>query len=248
MSHKTVILANKANPKGMKYDVFISYSRKDYMDEQKNVIPGNVVSQVKDALMAAGITFWFDEQGIYHGQNFIKIITKNIEASKVFLFLSSVNSNQATWTSREIGIADERKKHIIPLRIDESLYNPEVEFRIVNLDYIVYYTNPKKGIAEMVDSIKKYLEQEREEEKKRLEEKRLKEEQERNKAEEMRRKKEEEEQRRIENQKRIVNDIKIDCNKLNIEETKLLKERDNLLLRTENVSDTEKRTALKKKS
>lgn len=145
----------------MKYDVFISYSRKDYLDEQKNVIPGNVVSQIKEALMGAGITFWFDEEGIYHGQNFIKIITQNIEASRVFLFLSSVNSNQSTWTSREIGIADVRKKHIIPFRIDQSRYNPEVEFRIVNLDYIDYYTNPKKGIAEMVDSIKKYLEQER---------------------------------------------------------------------------------------
>lgn len=29
-----------------KYDVFISYSHKDYVDEQKNVIPGNEVSFV----------------------------------------------------------------------------------------------------------------------------------------------------------------------------------------------------------
>ncbi len=29
-----------------KYDVFISYSRKDYVDEQKNVIPDNVISKI----------------------------------------------------------------------------------------------------------------------------------------------------------------------------------------------------------
>ena len=157
---------NKAKIGGMKYDVFISYSRKDYVDERMNVIPGNVVSQVKEALIAAGITFWFDEECIYHGQNFVNKITENIEESRIFLFLSSKNSNQSIWTSREIGIADERKKHIIPFRIDESRYNREVEIRIVNLDYIVYYTNPEKGMAEMVESIKKYLEQVREEEEK----------------------------------------------------------------------------------
>lgn len=32
------------------YDVFISYSRKDYVDEQKCVISGNVVSKIKEAL------------------------------------------------------------------------------------------------------------------------------------------------------------------------------------------------------
>lgn len=58
------------------FDVFISYSRKDYVDEQKNVIPGNEVSKVKDALTKAGITYWFDEEGIYSGENFVeKIVT-----------------------------------------------------------------------------------------------------------------------------------------------------------------------------
>ena len=29
----------------MEYDVFISYSRKDYVDENNQVIPGNVISR-----------------------------------------------------------------------------------------------------------------------------------------------------------------------------------------------------------
>ena len=48
-----------------KYDVFISYSRRDYVDERNNVIPGNVVSKIKEALTNAGISYWFDEEGIY---------------------------------------------------------------------------------------------------------------------------------------------------------------------------------------
>ena len=48
----------------LKYDVFISYSTKDYIDESKNVIPNNVISQIKTALREAGISYWFDEDGI----------------------------------------------------------------------------------------------------------------------------------------------------------------------------------------
>ena len=72
-----------------KYDVFISYSRKDYVDEKKNVIPGNVVSKIKEALTQAGISYWFDEEGIYSGDEFAGVLTKAIRNSQIFLFISS---------------------------------------------------------------------------------------------------------------------------------------------------------------
>jgi len=142
-----------------KYDVFISYSRKDYVDEQKNVIPGNEVSKIKEALSVAGISYWFDEEGIYSGQNFVDKIVTNIENAKIFLFLSTVNSNKSPWTCKEIASADEFKKHIIPVRIDSAPYNKKVLFRIADLDYIEYYTNPQKGVEDMIKSIKAYLEE-----------------------------------------------------------------------------------------
>ncbi|MBR5102977.1 MAG: toll/interleukin-1 receptor domain-containing protein, partial [Muribaculaceae bacterium] len=95
-----------------KYDVFISYSRKDYVDDQKQVIPGNVVSKIKEALTKAGITYWFDEEGIYSGDTFTEKIVTNIEAANIFVFLSSANSNASSWTSKEIASADEFHKRI----------------------------------------------------------------------------------------------------------------------------------------
>lgn len=142
-----------------KYDVFISYSRKDYVDEQKNVIPGNVVSQVKDALTAAGISYWFDEEGIYSGQNFVEKIVTSIEAAEIFIFLSTENANKSPWTCKEIASAAELGKHIIPVRIDETPYNKKVLFRIADLDYIEYYVNPEKGLADLLDAVKVHLEQ-----------------------------------------------------------------------------------------
>lgn len=68
------------------YDVFISYSRKDYADEKKSIIPGNVVSQIKQALDENNISYWMDEKGIYSGDEFAKIIAGHIRRSKIFLY------------------------------------------------------------------------------------------------------------------------------------------------------------------
>lgn len=144
-----------------KYDVFISYSRKDYVDEQKRVIPGNEVSKIKEALTSAGITFWFDEEGIYSGDNFVDNIVTNIESSKIFVYLSTAHSNTSSWTTKEIACADEFGKRIIPVRIDKTPYNKKVMFRIADLSYIDYADNPEKGRQELIRSIKAHLAEEK---------------------------------------------------------------------------------------
>jgi len=144
-----------------KYDVFISYSRKDYVDEHKNVIPGNEVSKIKEALTKAGITYWFDEEGVYSGDEFAKVIVRNIKASKMFVFLSTVNSNQSEWTAREIATAYMHKKKIIPVRIDDSVYHDDVILYISLLSHVDYYDNPEKGRQELIRSINAYLAEEK---------------------------------------------------------------------------------------
>lgn len=227
-----------------KYDVFISYSRKDYVDEHKNVIPGNEVSRIKDALTEAGITYWFDEEGIYSGQNFVEKIVTNIENAKVFLFLSTANSNKSPWTCKEIASADEFKKHIIPVRIDSAPYNKKVLFRIADLDYIEYYTNPEKGMTDLIKSIKTFLEQLQMEEKRKKEEEERQREMISKKQEEEKRQKEQEEKCRKEEQQKIVSDIKLKCAALNNEETKIGLDRATLLLSAEKVTDEEERNSL----
>ena len=140
-----------------KYDVFISYSRKDYVDENKKVIPGNIVSQIKEAFDANKITYWMDEDGIYSGDEFAKIIAKIIKQSKVLLFISTKNSNASEWTSDEIATARMYKKKIIPFKYDDSFYNEEIIIFIAKLDFVDYQANPEQAINKLVGSIKKYL-------------------------------------------------------------------------------------------
>ncbi len=117
-------------------DVFISYSRRDYVDCNSVIIPNNILSKIKDTLTQNGLTYWFDEEGIYSGQEFTSVITKAIREAKVLLFVSSRNSNASEWTSNEIAIAKRLNKPIIPFCLDDSPYNDSVMMMIASLDYI----------------------------------------------------------------------------------------------------------------
>ena len=230
-----------------KYDVFISYSRQDYIDENNNVIPGNEISKIKDALTNAGITYWFDEEGIYSGQNFAEKIVINIEDAKVFLFLSTANSNKSRWTCKEIASADEFKKHIIPVRLDATPYNKTVLFRIADLDYIEYYTNPRKGMEDLIKSIQTYLEELAAEERRREEEKRRKEEIERERANRLKLQKEEEEKRKKEEELQAIVKMQKRCMTLINVESRLELGREELLAEIGLIKDVELRENLKKK-
>lgn len=131
----------------MKYDVFISYSRKD---KKK-------IEEFCFEFSRKGINYWFDKDGIENGEDFKTVIVKAIEDSEVFLYFSSVNSNASIWTAKEVGIAVARNKHIIPVKLDNSLYDKSVEFDLVNLDF-VDYTNKSAHtdvIQKLIVSIKK---------------------------------------------------------------------------------------------
>lgn len=122
----------------LKYDIYICYSRKDYVDEHGNVNQDNPISVVTRILDAGGYTYFMDKEGIYSGDDFAERILRAIESSKLFLFLSSFNSNSSRWTLREIALAGEMNKQIVPIHIDNSAYSEGVLLRIAGLNSIKY--------------------------------------------------------------------------------------------------------------
>ena len=173
----------------MKYDVFISYSRKDYVDEHKNIILGNEVSKIRQALADAEISYWIDEKGVIPGEDYAAKITKHIKACKIFLYISSKAANESEWTRKEVATALLYNKYIVPLLLDNSPFHDSVILRIADLDRIDYYVNPQLGLDKLVRSIKTFLEETAKEGK------RKKEEENKKKEEEQRRKQLEEELR-----------------------------------------------------
>ena len=156
-----------------KYDVFISYSRRDYVDENYNVIPGNAIAEIQNVFDENGITYWFDKDGIYSGQEFIEIITGAIAESKMLIFISSKHSNESIWTAGEIFEALDGEKAIIPVKIDNCQYNKKFKLLIRPLDNIDYQENPQNALKDLLRAINKVKEdiaqKQREEEKLRQE-------------------------------------------------------------------------------
>ncbi len=120
----------------MKYDVFISYSRKDYVDEHEVVKIDSPVKAILDFLDAHQISYWFDKDGIYSGSEFVEVIVNAIADSKMMLFVSSEHSNESIYTAGEIFEAIENNQLIIPIKIDGSKYNKKFKILLNPLDYI----------------------------------------------------------------------------------------------------------------
>lgn len=142
----------------MQYDVFISYSRRDYIDDNGNVIHGNIVSKIKETLKKHGITYWIDEDGINSGDEFARLIIKSIKESKILLFVSTENSNNSEWTRKEIASAIAYKKKIIPFKYDDTPFNDSLLLYLADLDFISYGKTGDKALQRLVTSISHYLE------------------------------------------------------------------------------------------
>ncbi len=125
----------------MKYDVFISYSRLDYVDEHEVVKADSPVKAILDFLDAHQISCWFDKEGIYKGSEFVEVIANAIADSKMMLFVSSERSNGSIYTAGEIFEAIENNKLIIPIKIDGSKYNKKFKLLLNPLDYIDFSKN-----------------------------------------------------------------------------------------------------------
>lgn len=217
-----------------KYDVFLSYSRHDFLDEDGNVIPNNEVSKIMKAFTDEGITYWIDKDGIYSGDKFTEEIPKIIKSASIFVYLSTANANKSKYTSKEIAIADEYGKYIIPVRIDMTPYSDNVIFRIADVSFIKYAANPEKGRENLVMSIKTYLRKEKERRENDLKQ-----------AEEEKRIREQEKNRIAQEQERLVSEITLACKKLNIDEEKIELEREKLLHDVLKVIDAKQQSELK---
>ena len=116
--------------------VFISYSKRDYIGDDGKVLQDNVVDKVIKALSEHNIDVWIDREKLDPGVTFASIIANSINDCDYFLFLSSSNSNSSEWTLREISMAIDYAKTVIPVRLDDSRYADPVALYLASIQYI----------------------------------------------------------------------------------------------------------------
>ena len=114
----------------MKYDIFVSYSRKDF-DEVKQLI-----DFIKQRIPT--ISYWFDLTGVESGDEFEDKIISAIDNSAYVIFALSDNSIQSVWTKDEVTYAKNTDKKVIPILLKGAKLKGWFLFKFGRIDCIDY--------------------------------------------------------------------------------------------------------------
>lgn len=115
----------------MKYDVFISYSRKDSVVADK-------ICRIFDKQEPA-ISYFIDRQGIDGAAEFPEILANAIDESSIVLFLASANSYKSDYTKKEIAYTINKKggTALFPLMLDNAKLPGSLELQLSNINWRV---------------------------------------------------------------------------------------------------------------
>ncbi len=132
------------------HDCFISYSHKD---AQIAVAVQNILEQNK-------IKCWIDFRDALPGADYAGSIVRAIKASAVFILVLSQNSSKSAHVLNEINSAASAGITILPLKIDESELNDNLEYYLGRTHWMDALTPPlEKHINKLVDTILLYKQQ-----------------------------------------------------------------------------------------
>ena len=127
----------------MKYNVFISYSRKD----------SEIIDRIEKELKRYGITSFIDRTGINPGEDYAEVIAKVIFESDLMLFVWSENSNQSKETANEVALAIDFEKPIIPFKIGKFQADYKLAYRLIRFNRIDVLTYNEQKIVELGEKI-----------------------------------------------------------------------------------------------
>ncbi len=110
----------------MPHDIFISYSRKD--SEQALTLA--------EKLRADGIQVWIDKHGIIGAEKWATEIVEGIKGCSTFILLISGNSVQSENVLRELSLASETRKRILPVEIERIELPSSFMYPLAGLQHV----------------------------------------------------------------------------------------------------------------
>jgi adenylate cyclase len=118
-------------------DVFISYSN---FDRDK-------ASKLSQKLRDAGFSVWIDETNISAATQWSSEIVKAIEDCKVFLILLSEHSFGSHNVIKELSLASEEKRHILPVDLENVELTYDVKYQLAGIQRVPYKEYDRIEIA-----------------------------------------------------------------------------------------------------
>ncbi len=107
----------------MPHDIFISYSSKD---KEK-------ADQLSELLASAGLSVWIDQSGIDVATSWSGEIVDAIEGCRAFVVLLSPNSIISKNVVREVALAFEKNKKILPLDLEPVALSRDLQYTLAGI-------------------------------------------------------------------------------------------------------------------
>jgi len=124
----------------MSPDVFISYSR----ENQQEVI------RLVEYLREQGLGVWMDETDIHGATIWTKEIVEAIRACDLFILAISRHSTGSKNVVKELALASEREKIILPIYLEQCDIPETMEYQLAGIQNIALYTLEKSKAYEFV--------------------------------------------------------------------------------------------------
>lgn len=130
----------------MSTEVFISYAAKD----RERVL--GLVKRLRDA----GVTVWIDQAGIDVATMWSQEIVSAIRSCKVMLLSISPHSTKSENVVKELALASERKKPIIPVYLEQADIPETMEYQLAGIQRVEYFAdNEDAAFKAMMRSLAK---------------------------------------------------------------------------------------------
>ncbi len=109
-------------------DIFISYSSKDREQAE----------QLAERLTSAGHSCWIDRQGITGAEQWATEIVEGIKACSTFAVLLSERSVASEHVLRELSLAIEKRKRVLPIDLEAVLLPSSFEYPLAGLTRVAF--------------------------------------------------------------------------------------------------------------
>lgn len=124
--------------------VFISYSSKEYSEATKVCIH----------LEANGIKCWMAPRNIQPGESYASQIVKAIQNCSALVLLASKETNESGHVTNEVSIAFDKRKTIIPFRIEDFTFTDEFIYFLGRKHWINAFEGFEKGLNLLTETLK----------------------------------------------------------------------------------------------
>ncbi len=124
--------------------VFVSYSRRD----------AKFVERLVADLNQAGVVSWQDRTNIDAGDRWAKSIVEAVDNCDVLVLVLSPDSVVSSNVAREVALADDRQKRILPILIRSAKLTPALEYPLTGVQWVDFTNqNYDGGFSELLGAL-----------------------------------------------------------------------------------------------